>query len=278
MQHNSGGLRKLLLLAGFAAVLSLVVVSAFLVLGRDEPSASPRAVIVDQLSLTFPNPTFVQEATTALEQAGFKVDYFPGEKVNVEFYKGLPSDRHDLILLRVHSGLLQDQEAIQEDLRRQFAEEIRALSHAVFLFTSEPYSEATHREEQIALRLLPVRYYGTERGFSRYFAITPEFIKTRMRGEFDGATIVLMGCDGLTVGGTADAFMERGAEAVVGWDGLVSAEYTDEATELLLEHLAVEGLSVGEAVELTMQEVGPDPVYDSVLRLYPAEEAAFTVP
>ena len=62
-----------------------------------------KAAIVDHLSLTAPNQTFIQTATNTLKQAGYRVDYYSGEKVNVEFYRNLPTHGYGLIILRVHS-------------------------------------------------------------------------------------------------------------------------------------------------------------------------------
>ena len=45
---------------------------------------SPRAAIVDQLSLSFLSPSFVRRCTAILESAGFSVDYYPGKEVTVE--------------------------------------------------------------------------------------------------------------------------------------------------------------------------------------------------
>jgi hypothetical protein len=58
----------------------------------------------------------------------------------------------------------------------------------------------------------------------------------------------------------------------------VSSEHTDATTERLLQHLLIDGLTIQEAVTQTMAEVGPDPSYDSVLRLYPSEESVSAVP
>jgi hypothetical protein len=89
-----------------------------------------------------------------------------------------------------------------------------------------------------------------------------------MPGDFDGATVIMMGCGGLYTGRTAEAFMQRGAGAVVGWDNLVSAVHTDLATERLLEKLLVDGLPIDAALAQTMAEVGRDPAYQSTLLKY----------
>ena len=71
---------------------------------------------------------------------------------------------------------------------------------------------------------------------------------------------------------------KKGAKAVVAWDGLVSPAHTDAAIERLLQHLLKDGLALQEAVAQTMTELGPDPSYESVLRLYPSEEPASATP
>jgi hypothetical protein len=106
----------------------------------------------------------------------------------------------------------------------------------------------------------------------------PGFIKSSMQGDFADTTIVIMGCDGLKSDTVAEAFVEKGAKAVVAWDGLVSSGHTDAATERLLQHLLIDGLTLPEAVAQTMAELGPDPSYDSVLRLYPSEEPVSALP
>jgi hypothetical protein len=92
-----------------------------------------------------------------------------------------------------------------------------------------------------------------------------------MTGRFDGATIVLMGCDGLIADTTAEAFVRKGVRDVVGWNGRVSAKHTDAATESLLRHLLMDGLPTRDAVTQTMAEVGPDPEYGSTLLVYPSK-------
>jgi hypothetical protein len=112
----------------------------------------------------------------------------------------------------------------------------------------------------------------------QYFGIMPGFIKSSMQGDFPDTTIVIMGCDGLKSDTVAEAFVDKGAKAVVAWDGLVSSNHTDAATERLLQHLLIDGLTLQEAVAQTMAELGPDPSYDSVLRLYPSEEPDSALP
>lgn len=220
------------------------------------PERGPSAVIVDQLSLTFASPEFVEAATTTLERAGYVVDYVPGEEVTVDFYRELPRHGYDVVLLRTH--------AARHVVDGEQTDEAR-------LFTSERYSPQRHVEEQREGRLSISRYDRDPGDPERYFGIPAEFIKLSMQGGFDGATVVLMGCDVLRSEELAAAFVEKGAGAVVGWDGPVTA-HTDGATLSVLEYMLDDDLPIRQAVARTMAEVGPDPYTESELLLYPQEE------
>jgi hypothetical protein len=224
------------------------------------PSGPKMAAIVDQLSLTFPNPAFAETATNTLEEAGYAVDYYSGEAVTVDLYRDLPKHDYELIILRVHSGIVRQIDPTSEE---------KTVTEYVGLFTGEPYSDARYggREATGRIGLAVARdYHG-----GQYFGVTPYFIELTMEGRFDRPTIILMGCDGLRSDRTAEAFIEKGAGSFVSWTGKVSASHTDAATERLLQHLLVEKLPTPEAVEQTMAEVGPDPEYDSILLVYPSE-------
>ena len=144
-----------------------------------------------------------------------------------------------------------------------------AYQHDVFLFSSELYDTQKYTEEREKHQIFTVRYL--QGGDERYFGITPHFIESAMRGRFPGTTILLMGCDGLLFEDTAKTFVDKGARAVVGWDGLVTGPHTDAATETLLRLLTTDRLSLGEAVKRTMAEVGREPTYENALQVYPQE-------
>lgn len=262
-RHGQGGAPRLKWLALLALVVvcaSLAGLAAWFALGgaSSERSGAPKAAIVDHLSLTFPDPAFVQEATSTLEEAGYAVDYYPGEQVTVDFYRDLGTHDYGLIVLRVHAARLRRSDGSAYD--------------EVALFTSEPYSTSMYVDEQKSKDLIRTRYSFEEE--QRFFGIMPEFIESRAKGTFEGATVILMGCDGLRSQATAKAFVGRGAKAFIGWDQEVSAEWTDKATERLLHYLLIEKRTLSEAVAQTMTELGPDPSSGSKLVLYPAEAAA----
>jgi hypothetical protein len=234
------------LVAGAAAV-------AWLVLRDGGAGGPPRAAIVDQLSVTVDNPDFIERATGQLEEAGYQVDYYPGEVVDVDFYRRLPSRGYDFVLFRVHADRL---EATASD-GTKFDD--------VVLFSSEPYDQNAYVPDQADNRLVIARYHEGGEG---YFGIAPSFL-AGAPGDFDGATIVVMGCEGFLTERTAQHFIEMGADTYISWDETVSAEHTDRATEVLLRHLLFESREPADAVALTMADVGPDPFYNSRLRAYP---------
>ena len=159
------------------------------------------AVIVDQLSLTQPNPAFAEEARSVLAQAGYLVDDFEGHEVTVEFYSGLPLRDYDLVILRAHSGLTE-----------VWGEE----SDYIGLFTNEPYNDTKYADAVDAGLVGAATYY---RGGESVFGISPEFITSGMLGQFHGTTVIMMGCDGLTYDSAAQAFIRKGAKVVFGWRG-----------------------------------------------------------
>lgn len=264
---KGGRLRKAAIVLVGVVILSAFLAAGLLLSGlATSGSSGPRtAAIVDQLALTQPNPDFARSATVLLEQAGYTVDYYPGEEVTVNFYRNLPTHGYDLIILRVHSGLV---------VGRNILTGSQTGTDYVALFTSEPYSDTRYSMERLG-RLGRSRYYE---GGAEYFGIAPNFIRSSMEGAFDKATIILMGCDGLKSVETADAFLEKGAEAFVSWSGPVSATHTDAATERLLHHLLIDGLTLEEAVAQTAAEVGPDPSHGSTLLVHPSEEPVSALP
>jgi hypothetical protein len=249
-----------LALAALVLVLLAGIASAAVLLGRggEESADAKTAVIVDQLSLTQPNPDFVSSARSLLGEAEYLVDYFPGEQVTVDLYRGLPQHDYDMIILRVHAGITTEVDVSSGE---------RAETEYVSLFTGEPYSPGKYPEEELD-RLGRARYYE---GAPPLFGIGPEFVTKSMEGTFDDSLIIMMGCDGLRSQKTAQAFLDKGAGGFVSWSQPVSADHTDTATLQLLERLLVDEQSTAEAVRQTAAEVGPDPAYEGELRVLEAD-------
>lgn len=215
--------------------------------GDDDPGVQ-RAAIVDQLSLSSPNPGFVQETTDLLEGSGYEVDYFSGEQVTVDLYRDLPKGDYDVLLLRVHSTA--------EVTRGE--EDVTSVS----LFTGQPYSSEQYYQEQLEGRVGFAQYTAES---PKLFGVTSAFVRDSMEGDFDDTLVLMMGCQGFINAEGAEAFEKKGARAFIGWDGLVTAQHTDDATLLLLRHLIEEKAQPSDAIAQTMASVGPDPDYGSRL-------------
>jgi len=237
-----------------AFILIIAAVSGYYTytfLNQPRNPASPfKAAIVDHLSLTFPNQTFRETATNILKQAGYMVDYYPGEKVTVDFYRNLPACGYKIVILRVHCGI---------DPSRQ----------SIAFFTSEVFRQSRYVDELLTDHLEWTAYdYPPPAGEPLYFGINSLFVKDSMKGRFSETTIIMMGCYGLEYPSMAKAFIQKGAKAYISWKGSVTADHTDKATINLLKHLILEKQAVGQAVENTMREVGEDPAYKSTLTYY----------
>jgi hypothetical protein len=212
------------------------------------------AAIIDQLALTHPNATFIENVEKTLTSANFTVDYYNYSQITVDFYRQLPSKRYSLIILRVHSGIGQ-------------------YSGLTSFYTSENYSDWAHYWEQTNKEVVAVDY--VQNG-PTYFAITSNFIKTS--DACKNSTVIMMGCDGLNKTDMAEAFVEKGAKVYIGWDGSISPEHTDKATEQLLSNIVSKNQTIGEAIENAMKTVGSDPNYhQSKLTYYPLKAENYVI-
>ncbi len=252
--RRAAGPRRAAMVAALAVLGAAGVTASFVFWPSAGGDHTLRATIVDQLSLTFPNEQFVEDATAKLEAAGYEVDYVPGEDVTVNFYRRLPDRDYDVILFRSHADRLQAETKDGEQVDE------------VILFTSEAYSTERYGSDQAANNVVIARYRD---GGDPYFGIGAGFIDGG--SGYDDATIIMMGCEGLLSERTAAAFVDRGADLYISWSETVSAAHTDAATDVLLQYLLLDELPASDAVARTMAELGPDPTYGSELLIYPSD-------
>ncbi len=216
------------------------------------PTAQPeerKAALVDQIALTNPNPEFTEQALAYLDEAGFNTDVYEGEEVTIEFYRTLPEKGYDLILIRSHSTNILNE---------------NTPGGPVFLFTSEVYDKSKYVKEQLTNRIGRAKTLYDEDS-PLYFAILSGFVRRDMKGRFDDTLVIIGGCQSLGTPDLAQAFIERGASAVVGWNEWVDLSYNDQALLHLLRGLTTEKLTLEQAMRKTMNEISPDPAYDSTL-------------
>jgi len=241
----------LLIALGIAGV---VVFVRFYLVGQPSPNngGELRAVIVDQLSSLRENEEFIANVTKELEDYGFEVDLYQGANVTVDLYRRLPTHGYKLIIFRAHSGLLAENDVTKD---------------RTVLFTNEEYSQLKHYDDQLHDRLVMARV--NER-YPMVFGIPPKFIGESMEGKFDDAVVIMMGCSGLFLRDLAPAFIDKGASVYVAWNGSVELYYVDGATPYLVRQLCSGNMTVKEAVDSTMEVIGPDPEHGSGLEYYPS--------
>jgi hypothetical protein len=196
--------------------------------------SSSRALIVDELALNYPDPSFVTNMTQALKAGGYSVDYIGPNSNAVDMFRQLSAQGFGLIIIRAHQGGGQS------------------------IITSQPYSQSEYQYDQQSGALAAA---DVDNG-QLYFAITPKFVTSDMQGTFSGTTVIIMGCAALQ--GTQDlaiAFLDKGANFFVGWDGSVTIIHTDTSTVNLVKEIS-NGENVPDATRIAGTA---DPVYGATL-------------
>lgn len=188
------------------------------------------AVIIDGLGADFPDPSFVSNVTNTLKNHGFNVSYY-NEGLDVNFFKNLASSNYGLIILRDHSALRND-------------------SSTVDLFTSEKYVSGVH-DQDLRNGLLTLAEFYYKPG-ELYFALSSLFIEN-LPGRFPNSIVIAMGCQSLKPGceQLAQAFLDKGAKAYIGWSDIVIPQDTDTETMRLIGMLVDENMTIGDAVRGT---------------------------
>jgi hypothetical protein len=259
----------------FAWLLIALAIAGVVVFVRIYPMGQPppdnvgklKAAIVDQLSSFQENEDFIGNVTRELEDYGFEVDLYQGGNITVDFYRELPTQGYKLIIFRAHSGILeQDGEVMLRTV----------------LFTNEPYDESHYWLEQAYEQLV---MGGACQDCPMMFGITPKFVRAEgvfgqdkdMEGRFDDTVIIMMGCAGIALTDMAEAFIDKGASVYLAWDLSVELYYVDNATSYLMRQLCSEKLTIREAVDNTMDVIGPDPEYGAELQYYPSDNGDKTL-
>jgi hypothetical protein len=210
----------------------------------DLTGSSLRAALIDALCSSYPNLEFTMSVNKTLQEAGFRVDVYRGGEVTVDFLKKLPSG-YKLIIFRMHSAL--------------------STSNELYLFTAEPYSPEKYKQEQY-FRLVK-EAYATEDS-QPVFAVNWGFVKRCMTEKFEGAIVIVMGCNGANDRQLFEEFVNQGAVGCVGWNGPVLLSHSDKAVSYLVDALYLRKLSLSKAINDTNKVVGKDPLSDSVLEYY----------
>jgi hypothetical protein len=133
------------------------------------------------------------------------------------------------------------------------------------MFTAEPYSVGKYTQEQ-QFQIVK-EAYATEES-QPVFAVNWGFVKRCMTGKFNDTLVIAMGCDGTLDSVIIEEFMNQGAVGYISWNGPVLMSHADIATVNLAEAMYSENLSAEEAVNVTNNQVGSDPVHGAVLEYF----------
>jgi hypothetical protein len=234
-------------------ILAMIFPGLILLNGCSSPEIKTEsgAVIVDQLYSLEPNQDVVETMTSDLQKNGYKVDYFKGDQITVDFYRKLPSMGYKLIIFRAHAGILgSGGEMIKKTC----------------LFTYEPYSESKYITEQLSDKLAKAR---TDTDHPWLFGIGSDFVKDSMQGKFDRTVIIMMGCSTLYIEDLAKSFINKGASIYLGWNATVGLNYVDQVTPAFLTRILSNDSSIEAAVTDTLKEKGIDPDFGATLNYYP---------
>jgi hypothetical protein len=221
--------------------------------------ACKACAFIDELSQVQPNVNLIQMCTSMLENEGFSLSYYESNEITVSLCRSLPLYDYDLIIFRVNSA-------------------VDPQTGTLVLFTGEEWDDTKastiYLNDMLNDRLAKVRFAMNS---TAYFGMNSNFVKT-LNGDFQNATVMMMGSNGLTNTRMAEAFVEKGARAFIGWDDYVSLQHSDTATLQFLEHFITEKKTIDASVKETILEIGPDPFTAAKLLYCPSEAAGFQIP
>ena len=249
---------KLKVIIPIILVIFCICLITIFVFFRGNPEG-PRAIILDNLRLDGRSPSgkdipFVRETRELLEGIGVKVDYVGINDVNLGVYQNLA--KYNLVILRVHSGLLVGEEEKEE---------------VVCFFTSEPLRENLDKySEWFSKRYLADATLELCDGTKKHFiGVKPDFIINCLNGEFENSIIIAMGCNSLESYSMARAFVDnRKALVYIGWARGVTVNHTDSAILGLLKGFFENNETIKEAVN----EASADLKTGARLTYYPDDE------
>ncbi len=252
--------RGLLHLATAVAALGLILGSAFWqswnrpVL-RIDPVPANGVAVLDELSLFYPDTSFISQVKEMVEASGFWLQYYSPDQVTVPLFWALPALGYEVVIIRAHAtGWVR--------------------SDRVTIFTGEPYQKGMYYSEQTQGLVSTASTFDSGQS---YYTVTPKFIGKQTQGTFPGTIIIMMGCTGLKNGQMAGAFTSKGASSYVSWNNQVRGLRTDLAILSLVQGLFQLHLSLGEALARANQQVGQDAALGSELGLYPDNATAVHV-
>lgn len=206
-----------------------------------------RAILIDGIALTKPNPAFTEGVKRVLSNASMNLDIYEDEEATIDLLRRVGG--YGLIILRVHS-------AVESELG------------FLYLFSAEKFNETEYwnRFGDVLMNDLTAIREGKTFENESYFALRADLLGYMNKNGLDGSIIILMGCNGTNSNHAVNKLFERGVRAIIAWDGYVDLGHTDKIILELLRAVYVDGMSFPKAVEAIMDRGGIDPIWKSKLR------------
>jgi len=242
--------------------MATIIILSFLY-NQPPPPSYRRALIIDTVGTRFPNKDLINYTKTLLESYGYKVDVVHGRDATVEFFRNNLT-KYEVIIMRVHSTILRVSFQLLPN-------------GTVGIITGERYNQSKYVSEQLNEMLIPSNLFVEVGAGAGYFTITPLFIRA-LKGNFNNTVIIVMGCHSLYTESMADAFIEKGAKAYIGWSDYVTVDFMDQALKKLIQYLFEKRMSIDEAVKSVWRELGVDPAYLAKLDYYPKGAGSYIIP
>src|SRR2546428_11959099 len=107
-----------------------------------------------------------------------------------------------------------------------------------------------------------------EYNVTRLFTLNPGFVSFVMSGKIPNTNKLTMTCGLQTSSTYPQAFIGKGAGAVIGWNGAVTVSHTDLVFESLITELLT-GNGVDRSLQVATERWGPDPLTGAQLLSYP---------
>jgi len=240
---------------------------------------TPRAAIIDQLYDDYPNLYFQETAKKDLQYAGYTVDLYTTKNITVGFYKTLPLMEYKFIVIRSHASL-----SLTNSTKPTSADIFTGEKYQPDKYTLEQIQGVVDQSNYIYLDYGVIHYENGSYSFKHrasasgsYFSVGSKFVDEQMQGKFPGSIVLIGGCASLSNPILADSLVKRGTSTVIGWNKLVTADHNDAAMLSVLNSLLVEKSDVADAIKSSMKKLGPDPIFSSVLKYYPASAGGIRV-
>lgn len=243
LRGSKRSLRLLLASLGFLTLVTLLIISHTHIWPH---SQKRRAILVNGLYSVDPGQPFMREVINLLSSLGFETDVYLDENVTISLFMDI--GRYDLVILRVHSAVYKD--------------------GFLYLFSGERYIESKYVLEQLAGVVRKGYTFVDEK--TPYFALNSLLLGSKTEGGLRGSIVILMGCQGSEDKTFIDYLLNVGVRAYFAWNGYVTLDYVDRATVKLLKAIYVDHRDLDPCLVLGKieSEIGPDPVYGSVLKCF----------